>query len=301
MGERRVDLRSNGVEYFSMARRGSAPTGPTQRSHAVHLEFNAVAIAPCGRRLPAIDDGLTQFLLIALAAQTFPFSFRALRTAWHHIRLSSAAVNVQRGPHDPAWGLNMHTTEIRQAWSDLFPASPPYRPSMRRVYRDKWLRMHSLPHGKRLAADTEEKAELLKRHVEASNLLLGKGERCVLMAAYANGYSLAREPESVRRLFPTVIERWTRQWTDDERLAEELEDVELAVTQPFPWDVRARRDLIEDVAGDRTAPLLLLGLKSGAVYSPYDGGADLFFPRMSDRERARMTLAPWLSDHADGV
>ena len=195
----------------------------------------------------------------------------------------------------------MHTTEILQAWSDLFPASPPYRPSMRRVYRDRWLRIYSLLHGKRMAADTQEQAELLKRHVEASNLLLGKGERCVLVAAYANGYSVAREPESVRRLVPTVIDGWTRQWMGDEQLAEELEDVELAATQPFSWDVQARRDLIEDVAGDRTAPLLLLGLRSGAVYSPYDGGADLFFSQMSDRERARVSLAPWLSDHANGL
>jgi len=44
-----------------------------------------------------------------------------------------------------------------------------------------------------------------------------------------------------------------------------------------------------------------VALDTGAVYAPYDGGADLFFPSTWERDLARDRYRAWLSRDPGGL
>ncbi|MEY4580808.1 MAG: hypothetical protein RL701_5511, partial [Pseudomonadota bacterium] len=53
---------------------------------------------------------------------------------------------------------------------------------LRVTYADRWLRIHNLLGGKRLATRDSEQAELLRRNNVAASAVLGDGSDCVAIA-----------------------------------------------------------------------------------------------------------------------
>ena len=66
------------------------------------------------------------------------------------------------------------------------------------------------------------------------------------------------------------------------------------------WTPGTFDDLVLQVADDRIR-FMALNWDSGAVYAPYDGGADLFWPTVVERELAQQKFDPWRSVRADGL
>lgn len=193
----------------------------------------------------------------------------------------------------------MHT-EVQYAWSTLFPDCPPVRHLLRRVYADRWLRVHSLPDAKRLPSGHEDEEELLRRHELIAERQLSSGGECALVIAYANGYGGQDEPPSVTAFGVEVVDGWGSQWMTEPRFEDEFEDVVLASAR-FNYRPGLLMSLVLDVAYGRTAPLLFVALGSGRVYSPYDGGADLFFEHSVARDAAHAQLSAWVSRRPDGL
>ena len=46
---------------------------------------------------------------------------------------------------------------------------------------------------------------------------------------------------------------------------------------------------------------ILLNCRSGSVYAPYDGGADLIYDSTFSRDVARERFAEWLPSTSDGL
>ena len=154
----------------------------------------------------------------------------------------------------------------------------------------------ALPDGKRYAANDEERSELLRRHASVSTSVLGEGMPCAVVIAYLNGYRGEREPPSVRRLGAIEVAAWGREWEAPD-FADDLEGAVFAAASCV-WRREGFDDVILDVAEDRTAPLLFIALETGRVYSPYDGGADLFVGRIG---RSRGPMRPSRVGGLDGV
>jgi hypothetical protein len=97
-----------------------------------------------------------------------------------------------------------------------------------------------------------------------------------------------------------IAEGWPERWLTDPRFADDLEDMAFAVAR-FAYRPRLLAPLILDVAYGRTAPLLVFSTNAGRVYSPYDGGADLFLESPEARDGARAALSEWVSRRPDGL
>lgn len=179
-------------------------------------------------------------------------------------------------------------------WSIWYPKSPPFRPSLRHHYPERWIRIHSLPNGKRFAKTDDETAELLQRHNLSGSQVLGESSNVAVVLAYGNGYRGLDEAESVRTLRAVISDDIAETWRDDPLVADYLgEDIAFAVAFTT-WHSGCFDQLIRTVADGDAAPLLFFNLEQGDVYSPYDGGADLFVSRSSNRLDLQQALGKWL-------
>lgn len=185
-------------------------------------------------------------------------------------------------------------------WQEWFPSCPPIRHLLRRRFPERWLRVHSLPDAQRLATSDEERRELLRRHNAVATAILGEGAPVEVVVTYANGYLGEDEPASVTSLGAGIAADWAHAWASSGEYLDELEDTVFALGEIF-WRSGEFDSLIEDAAAARTAPLLLVATGTGRVYSPYDGGADLFAQDEWERRALRAQFESWVSARPDGL
>lgn len=166
---------------------------------------------------------------------------------------------------------------------------------MRRPFRERWLRIYSLPEGKRYPTNEEEIATILRRHNDVAEVVLGDGAVCAVIVAGDSD-----DPPSLRALGARPVEGWAQRWMDDKEFAEELEGLEFAAGL-CTWRRGKFNELIHDVAEDRTDLLLFVSLETGRVYGPYDGGADLFFESEQAKDEFAGRFPEWRSPRQDGL
>lgn len=70
---------------------------------------------------------------------------------------------------------------------------------------------------------------------------------------------------------------------------------------PFKSSPENLRPLILAAADDTTGPILLANFEHSTAYSPYDGGADMFFPSNSLAADSLGNWETWLSRREDGL
>ncbi|MGE0426114.1 MAG: hypothetical protein AB7O88_27895 [Reyranellaceae bacterium] len=180
-------------------------------------------------------------------------------------------------------------------WPTWFPDCPPFGPFMRSLFTERWLRIYSLPEGKRYATSDQEVATILRRHNDVAEAVLGDGMACAVIIAGDGD-----DPPSLHALGARPVKGWAQRWMDDEEFAEELEGMEFAAAL-CTWQRDKFNELIHDIAEDRTDLLLFASLGTGRIYGPYDGGADLFFESEESRDRFADRFSEWRSPRHDGL
>lgn len=183
------------------------------------------------------------------------------------------------------------------SWTKAFGANLPVGYLLRESLPDRWLRIHSLPQSKRYAETTEEYAVLLARQNEVATTLLGVGSVCTWVVAryIAKKEEVDWSAESAELgLKVKGCESWGRPHYD--------EDVYYAFgSAECEWRPGAFDDLIRLVADDAAGQVLCFSHTTSQVYSPYDGGADLFFERKEMIAKFRERWSRWLSYREDGL
>jgi hypothetical protein len=186
-------------------------------------------------------------------------------------------------------------------WTEWFPGTPPVGFLLREAEPDRWLRIHSLPGSRRHPTSGRDHAELLRRHNAVATDLLGEGGACAVVlfdvcdpqrssALGARAGLTESELARVGSLPPAL-------WDEDEGVF--VEPVCLFGGSTV-WRAGGFDAFIAAVADDRVRGLFV-ALETGAVYAPYDGGADLIFPTSWQRDLARDRYEGWLSSRHDGL
>jgi hypothetical protein len=178
-------------------------------------------------------------------------------------------------------------------WTRSYPEASPLGHELRTAYPDRWLRIHNLPQSKRWPDTPGECQELLARQNTVATDLLGPSEPCWLIGyEYTGSATLPPDHAMASLLGSTPI------------LSLPGEDPESPGTSLFGGEVEwlpGRFDsLLLAVAQDRLQALWV-ARDSGAVFAPYDGGADLIYPTEWQRDAARARYEPWLSAHPEGL
>jgi hypothetical protein len=196
----------------------------------------------------------------------------------------------------------MDASHLTQAWSDSFGPTPPIGYMCRKALPQRWLRIHSLPESKRYPESSSEQSEILRRHNEVAQWVLGNDAECILFfTTYGESprwsdhrVTTGRDAESIRfldRLAPRYFQS----------VSEEGDETIQVFAVPHVWKQGSLDELILMCADDVCGDVLLANLPRGTAYAPYDGGADLFFSTSLDVVEARTEFADWLSPLPSGL
>jgi len=189
--------------------------------------------------------------------------------------------------------------DFEDRWERWYGDVPPIGFLLREAFPDRWLRIHSLPEGRRQPESGFDYAEVLRRHKRVAAEVLDDGSECTVLIS-APCHSAPSELSAAAGLHGIELARV--------QLSPELSDSQDGIFDvpmcvfgiAAYWNGDDLAALISAVAEDRTRALIA-ELSRGRVYAPYAGGADLFFTNEAERDAARTRLAHWLSARADGL
>lgn len=175
-------------------------------------------------------------------------------------------------------------------WCDSFSTVQPVGCDLRHAFPDRWLRIYSLPGGRRYASTEDELMLLRKRHRDVTAALFVEGADCRLIVSCTDAghesfsrFDLAPAPE-----LPAY------QPDEDDPPVGPFYAAALA------WDMDVFRPVLDAIASDAVRALVVCPATTVA-YAPYDGGADLFFPNSTARNQAGQTLRTYASPRPDGL
>lgn len=158
-----------------------------------------------------------------------------------------------------------------------------------------WLRVYSLPGGRRYPASGDDWTELLARHREVALTTLGERSPCWVIVGTAPGDPAPALPDGLAwaqvaraRLHPPGPAD-----VDDE-------PVNAFFVARCVWDFELVAPLVRACAEGELS-LLVANLEPGQIYAPYEGGADLFFHMFCEHDDAARRFGAWRSPRADGL
>ncbi len=177
--------------------------------------------------------------------------------------------------------------ELQEIWRSFYGVQVPIAYLLRPQKRDVWFRIHSSPESKRYPTDEGEMQEVLHRHnVVASEVL----EENVACALFVPDYAL----EKLKPVFPEVLSATLFCHYENEDA--EITQKALRVT----WEPHQFDPILRYIANDEICYGSWMNLKSGEIFAPYDGGANLFLNSTQRRDELRTRNSAWLSCHPEG-
>lgn len=182
-------------------------------------------------------------------------------------------------------------------WESSFNSTPPLGFVLRQAFHSRWIRFHSLPHGKRYAQTKQEMQALIDRNFAVASRLFTPASVCFVVHGVDT-----RHPAVHATLQPLGFQEidLTAKLTFSPEYQDELEWLKfyLACSR---WDGIPYREILPLVTEEAIGPLLFVNLDNGNVLAPYDGGVDLILRTREERETLRRDFAEYLSDRKDGL
>lgn len=183
--------------------------------------------------------------------------------------------------------IDADAAALTARWDQRWPGAQPSGPSLRAACPDRWVRLYTLPQGRRPARTPAERAEV-------------HGRIAAVRAALADGHA------------PLVVgEDWDAAdgvggWT--QRLLPAARPWRIATLGDAPsyfWvttgaDLGPLVDAVIDAVIDDRAAVVLADPSLGWVLAPYDGGIDVFSSDVAARDALARRFASWASPRADG-
>ncbi|MFD7909025.1 hypothetical protein ACFV4G_43170 [Kitasatospora sp. NPDC059747] len=169
---------------------------------------------------------------------------------------------------------------------------------LRRQFRERWVRFHALPEGKRYAtsdAEHAEHAEILRRHHTLLQDLLGDvtvgggGLVAITCSWSATGVPTPRD-SAVAATTPGAAH-----WRSDDLATDPgFHSWQHHYVSAMDLHDPALDRLLLCVADDMTDGVILTGAGCAWAVHPYDGGVDVFAGSTEVRDRLAGTFAEWL-------
>lgn len=177
-----------------------------------------------------------------------------------------------------------------QNWSSVHPY-PPFGHILRGAIAERWMRVHNLPHDRRLPTSDSDRAEIRYRNNVTASAVLGIGSSCIAWLA----------------CFGVVVPRgaWTQappppKWDLEGDAAEEVAEARFYFSV-LSWQPGCFDETILLAAEGHLGPVAVLSLGTRGTYCPYDGGADVFLADADYVSSTKSLFAAWLSDLPSGL
>jgi hypothetical protein len=160
------------------------------------------------------------------------------------------------------------------------------------LYRDVWVRFHSLPRSKRYAQNEAEYAVVLERYNAVLDELFTGADVYVITPKWT------AEPE----VSPSQPDAgyWRSLLVEDDPDPEFRTYCHLFAARR-PWRHGCVDELLRDIADDKVGGVMITDTDMRRIHHPYDGGADVFLATPQERDQMRDRHADWLSSHPSGL
>ena len=175
---------------------------------------------------------------------------------------------------------------VASAWRRSHAGTPPVGFTMREDHPDAWVRLHTLPHGKRIPSSESERHTVLDRWNQVARLVFeapGTVRVFVLEAGPtgASGHCRTLMEQTGLRQVSRRPAEWLR------RLDVYMDMSEAAFwAGTLGWAAGCLDTLILAAAMDDVGPVTVFSMERGDALCPYDGGVDSFL-----REPLRTSVA----------
>ncbi len=166
-------------------------------------------------------------------------------------------------------------------WDKNFPSALIYGLQLREQYKERWLRIHTLPDSKRYPADPKEYLEILRRHNEVMTHLFKPNST---LAVITFGYSetiIPVKPKEMDFISADLSYLYSIPYEIDEKNP----------TSNIYWhgwfyfeQVMANKfdAILNRVIDNAIQNVYFVDLQCKNVYHPYDGGADIILSENQD-------------------
>ncbi|HEX7491382.1 MAG TPA: hypothetical protein VF337_06735 [Candidatus Limnocylindrales bacterium] len=160
-----------------------------------------------------------------------------------------------------------------------------------------WTRFHNLPDAQRYPDSPGEQRVVADRLNRIAATLFDRQEVAVFFIAFSEAERIMASVQlpGCAPVLPTpakwlsVMEPYFYNSMAGTFLAKEVR-----------WQPGLLHELFMAAALDRVAGPTLLGVETGDLFCPYDGGVDVFVPDLPRRRELRMKFRDWLPEEATG-
>lgn len=187
--------------------------------------------------------------------------------------------------------------EFEKFWKDYFNQTIPLNYLFKEVYRERWLRIHSLPQSKRYPDNEIEMNIILQRQNQiisdfyneneeiylVMTNIIHKNEKHELISFYPN--------LNFERSYLIELEKhFSNNFNNDEIL-----DVFVCKNR---WNINSYDEILKDIAND-ISRAFFISLNNKTIVSPYDGGIDIILNSETEKSIFREKYKEWISKRKD--
>jgi hypothetical protein len=188
-------------------------------------------------------------------------------------------------------------TDFQAAWETVCPF-PPVAHELKGWMPDRWIRFHSLPHGKRYAESAEELEVVLQRADELLAVLCNPGSDVLLITGLHEENNGPPDISDEQAMAHTDALYWCS--LQEDPLDPHCPPLHLWAS----WERYHNRafDTLFSLTADWSLYGVLLVIpESQSVVHPYDGGTDVLLSSTEQRDQLQLRFAEWVSDREDGL
>jgi hypothetical protein len=192
--------------------------------------------------------------------------------------------------------MDLDTRELSLKWSAKYPDCDPRSELLKFAYKNRWIRLHSLPNSKRYPENESEYQAILERHYVLLEELKPGNSLLVITSEWTDTPDPVGEQRWPKR---SEIEPDAAYWqTIQEEVSQTYRQVYVSKK---PWRPGTLDELLRAVANDDVAGVIIAPEDFPWLYHPYDGGADVILPSQEGRDALKKRHSGWLSTQPDGL
>jgi hypothetical protein len=178
---------------------------------------------------------------------------------------------------------------LRLHWDERWPNITPRAEELPKIMQDRWARFYTLPNGKRYPQNESELGEIVSRHNKLLEDL--KPDEIIIITCEWDDQPTPYIKHS--KVDPTS-NYWQsiKEFSEDKNCAASYRHLFVSIKR---WESGTLNDLLQSVANDDTAGVIVAPSNFLWLYHPYDGGADIIFPTTENKAQFIRTHKNWLA------
>lgn len=188
--------------------------------------------------------------------------------------------------------------EFNIFWENNFEETIPLNFLFRDVYKNRWLRIHSLPESKRYADDDNEMDTILFRQNQLISDEYSENEDIYIVSVE---FSIDNEEGDEEFCFypeynfeKTSVLNLNTYFPLDFSSTQKLK----IFVSKRKWRVNFHNNILKDIANDASI-IFFVSIRNKIIFAPYDGGMDVIYQNENQKNFYKEKYIDWLSERTD--